>query len=99
MGQAPDEEEGHCQHGKTTVDTLGVPKMIVKVIVPLPKAHIWARFKEPLPKSRKNPTNARDVALDAKEEFVHWREATSIKNRYASMLITTSIAPRIAAIA
>jgi len=40
MGCAPNEEEGQCKHGKTTVDTFGVPKMIIKVCVPLPEAEV-----------------------------------------------------------
>jgi len=44
MGNAPDKEEGQCKHGKTTVDTFGVPKVIVKVGVPLPEAEIRRHF-------------------------------------------------------
>jgi hypothetical protein len=40
MDGAPNEKEGQGKHGKTTVDTFGVPKVIVKVGVPLPKAEI-----------------------------------------------------------
>lgn len=44
MGGAPDKEEGQCKHGKTTVDTFGIPKVIVKVGVPLPEAEIRGHF-------------------------------------------------------
>jgi hypothetical protein len=44
MSSTPDEKEGQCKHGKTTVDTLGVPKVIVKVGVPLPEAEIRGHF-------------------------------------------------------
>jgi len=40
MGGAPNEKEGQCQHGKTTVDTFGIPKVIVKVVMQLPKTKI-----------------------------------------------------------
>jgi len=41
MGGAPDKEEGQCQHGNTTVNTFGIPEVIIKVGVPLPKAEVW----------------------------------------------------------
>jgi hypothetical protein len=98
MSQAPEEEESKCKHGNATVDTLCIPKVIIKVSMP-PTAEVNRHLKEPFPESANDPSKARDVTLDAKKEFVHCREATSIKKRYASMLITTSMAPRIEAIA
>jgi hypothetical protein len=40
MGCAPDKEEGQCKHGKSTIDTLGIPKVIIKVCMPLPEAKV-----------------------------------------------------------
>jgi len=40
MSYAPEKEKSHCQHGQTTIDTLGVPEVIAKVVVPLPEAEI-----------------------------------------------------------
>jgi len=40
MGSPPDKKESQGQHGKASVNTLGIPKVIVKVGVPLPKAEI-----------------------------------------------------------
>jgi hypothetical protein len=98
MGQAPEEEEGKGEHGNATINTLCIPKVIIEVGMP-PAAKINGYFKKPLPQGSDDPAKARDVTLNAKKEFAHCREATSMKKRYASMLITTSMAPRIEAIA
>jgi hypothetical protein len=44
MGYAPDKKESQYQHGSSAIDTLGVPKVVIKVIVPLPKAEIRCLF-------------------------------------------------------
>jgi len=73
--------------------------MVTYIGMPLPELEVWAFLPDEFEDCAKHPDKARGVPLHSVPELVHWRDATSIKKMYASMLTTTSMAPRMAAIA
>jgi hypothetical protein len=55
--------------------------MIVHILMPFPKLKVRAFFPDEFEDGAKHPTKARDVTFYSIPKLVHWREATSTKNR------------------
>ena len=64
MGGAPDQEKGKGKHGDTSINTLGIPKVIVKVCVLFPKLKVGVFFPDELKGLYKDPGEARPITLE-----------------------------------